>query len=118
MLMVADIDKKKIRNVVTKTCTERRRISLLKDSRIMKRLEEKVIYFADVRAPNMWGHYKNGDLKACHEVCEKKRGKRNKGDTWLWNEEVKEVESRKKDSDKVVHWNSTEENKRYKSMKK
>ena len=31
LLMVADIDKRKIRNVIRKTCTERRKISLLKD---------------------------------------------------------------------------------------
>ena len=30
-LVVAVVDNKKIRNVVRKTCTERRRISLLKD---------------------------------------------------------------------------------------
>ena len=35
-LMVADIDKKKIRKVVRKTCTERRKISLLKDVKIGK----------------------------------------------------------------------------------
>ena len=30
-LVIADVDKKKIRNVVRKTCAERRTISLLKD---------------------------------------------------------------------------------------
>ena len=35
-LLVADIDKKKIRNVIRKTCTERRKI-LLKDLEISKR---------------------------------------------------------------------------------
>ena len=32
--MIADIDKTKIRNVVRKTCTERRKISLLKELKI------------------------------------------------------------------------------------
>ena len=41
-LVVVDIGKK-IRNVVRKTCTERRKISLLKDLKVRKRLEEKVI---------------------------------------------------------------------------
>ena len=36
-LVIADIDGKKIRNVVRKTCTERRMISLLKDLKIRKR---------------------------------------------------------------------------------
>ena len=31
VLVAGDIDKKKMRNVVRKTCTERRKISLLKD---------------------------------------------------------------------------------------
>ena len=34
--VVADIDKKKIRNVVRKTCAERRKISLLNDVKIRK----------------------------------------------------------------------------------
>ena len=45
-------------------------------------------------------------------------GRRSKGDTWRWNEEVKEEVSRKKDAHKVTCKNSTAENKRrYKSMK-
>ena len=39
-LVMADIDKRKIRNVVRKTCAERRKISLLKDMKIRKRFEE------------------------------------------------------------------------------
>ena len=38
-LMVADVDKKKTRNVVKKTCTDRRVISLLKDVKIRKCFE-------------------------------------------------------------------------------
>ena len=38
---------------------------------------------------------------------------RSKGDTWWWNEGVKESMSRKKDAHKVMCWNSTEENKRW-----
>ena len=44
-------------------------------------------------------------------------GRRSKGDAWWWNEDVKKVVSRKKDTHKAMCWNSTEENKmRYKSM--
>ena len=39
MLAEADIDKKKIRNVVRKNYTERRKITLLKDVKIRKRFE-------------------------------------------------------------------------------
>ena len=41
ILAVADIDKKKIRNVVRKTCTERRKISLLKDLKIRSGFKKK-----------------------------------------------------------------------------
>ena len=45
-------------------------------------------------------------------------GRRSKGDTWWWNEEVKEAVSIKKEAHKAKCQNSTEENKRrYKSMK-
>ena len=42
-LVIADIDKRKIRKVVRKTCEERRKTSLLKDVKFRKRFEEKVI---------------------------------------------------------------------------
>ena len=80
--------------------------------KIRKRLEEKVIKLVDVGSPNLWGHFKDGVLKACDEVCGKKRGSRNKGDTWWWNEGVKEAVSRKKEAHKAICQNSTEENKR------
>ena len=72
----------------------------------------------DVGALNLWGQFKDGILKACDEVCGTKRGRRGKGDTWWWNEEVKEAVSRRKDAQKAMCWNSTEENnRRYESMK-
>ena len=36
-------------------------------------------------------------LKACDEVCVKKKGRRDQGDTWWWNEDVKKAIARKKD---------------------
>ena len=42
-LVIAEIDKKKIRKVVRKTHAEGRKISLLKNVKIWKRFEEKVI---------------------------------------------------------------------------
>ena len=44
----------------------------------------------------------DGVLKECDEVCGKKRGRRSKGDTWWWNEEVKEAVSRKKEAHKTM----------------
>ena len=74
------MDRKKIRNVVRKTLTERRKIRLLKDVNIRKRFEEKVIELVDIAVTNLWGHCKDGVLGACDEVCGKKMGRKNKGD--------------------------------------
>ena len=71
--VVADIDKRKIKKVVRKMCTERRKISLLKYVKIRKRFEEKVIKLVDVERSNSWGHFKDRILKASDEVCWKKR---------------------------------------------
>ena len=67
-LMIADIDKKKIWKVVRKTCTERRKITLLKDVKIRKRFEEKVIELVDIAELNLFGCIKDGVLEACDEV--------------------------------------------------
>ena len=72
-LVVADIDKKKISNVVRKICIERRKISLLNDLKIRKQFEEKVIKLVDVGAPYLLGYFMDRILRACDEVCGKKR---------------------------------------------
>ena len=41
--MIADIDKRKIRKAVRKTCAEKRKICLLKDVKIRESFQEKVI---------------------------------------------------------------------------
>ena len=81
--VIADIDRKKIRNIVRKTCAERRKISLLKDVKIRKRVEEKVIELADVWALNVRGYLKDEILKTCDEVF----GKGKKGE-----EEAKNIQ--------------------------
>ena len=56
-------------------------------------------------------------LKACDEICGKKKGRRYQGDIWWWNEDVKEAIVRK-DADKEMCKSGTEVNKaRYKNMK-
>ena len=92
--MIADTDKKKIRNVVRNTCIERM-ICLLEDVKIRKRFEENVIELVDIGTPNLGVHFKDRVLKVCDELCGKKRTRKSKGDTWWWNEEVKETISRK-----------------------
>ena len=50
----------------------------------------------DTEAVDLWESYKNGFLKACDELCGKTKGRRNQGNTWWWNEQVKEAIDRKK----------------------
>ena len=52
-----------------KTCAERSKITLLKDVKIRKQFEGKVIKLADAEMLNLWGHFKDGNTKACDEVC-------------------------------------------------
>ena len=118
LIVLADIEKRKIRKVVRKTCVERRKITLLKDVKIRKRFDEKVTELVDVGAPNLWGHFMNGVLESGDEVCWKIFGRKSKGDSCWWNEDVKEVVSGKKEEHKAMCQNSTEENKRrYNGMK-
>ena len=65
-LVVANIDNKKIMKAVKKTCAERE-VSLLKDVKIRKQFEGKAMKLIDVGATNMWGHFKDGGIKACDE---------------------------------------------------
>ena len=39
----------------------------------------------DAGIPNLWGHFDDCVLGACHEVCGMS-GQRGKGGTWCWNE--------------------------------
>ena len=51
-------------------------------------------------------------------MCWNKKGRRSKGDTWWWNDEVKEAVSRKEETHRVMYQNNTEGNKRrYDNMK-
>ena len=58
------------KGIVRKTCTQRRKISLLKE----RWFEEKVIKLVNIGLSNLRGHFKHGVLKACDEVCGKRRG--------------------------------------------
>ena len=70
-------------------------------------MKQKVTELVNVGAQNLWEHVKDEVLKACDEVCGKMMGRSSKGDTWWWNEEVKEVVSRKKEAHKVMNQSST-----------
>ena len=46
------------------------------------RFQERGKELVDVDALNTWNAFKNGIIKACNEMCRKKKGRRNHGDTW------------------------------------
>ena len=73
------------------------------------KFQKRVTKLVDVDAPNQWNTLKNIMLQAYDEVCGKK-GKKNHGDTWWWNEGVKEAIQQKKVAYKMCK-NRSEENK-------
>ena len=69
-LVIVDLDMKIIRKVVRKTWVERKKISFAKDVWIRKQFEENVMKLVDGGAQNFIGHFINGVLKACDDVCQ------------------------------------------------
>ena len=47
---------------------------MLKDDKIRKLVEEKVAKLVNIGATNLWGHLRDWVLRACDELCGKKRG--------------------------------------------
>ena len=64
-----------------------------------------------IDASNLLSVFKNDILQACDEVCGKKKCRKNHGDTWWWNEEVKEAMQQKKVAYMKMYKNLLEENK-------
>ena len=117
--MVTDLVKKKVKKVTRKEAIERRKVWKLKEDHTRARFEGRVgeLVSAD-DAPDLWKCFREGVLKAFDEVCGKKKGRRDLGDTWWWNEDVKEAIARKKDAHMEMCKSETEANKaRYKNMK-
>ena len=94
---------------------ERRKVWKLKEDDTRARFEGRVGELVSTDAPDLWKCFKEGVLKACDEVCGKKKGRRDQGDTWWWNKDVKEAIARKKDAHKEMCKSGTEA--RYKNMK-
>ena len=66
------------------------------------RFEGSVGELVSTDAPDLWKCFTKRVLKACDEVCGKKKGRRDQGDTWWWNEDVKKSIARKKDAHKEM----------------
>ena len=83
-LVVVDLDKK----VVRKQRIIRRKIWKLNENRTRVKFIKRVKELVNTDAPDVRKTFKNGVLKACDEVCGKKKSRRDRGDMWSWNEEV------------------------------
>ena len=72
----------------------------------------------DTKEPDLWKTFKDGILNACDELCGKNTSRRDRGDKWWWNEEVKNAVARKKAAFKELCQFPSEENKtKYRRMR-
>ena len=82
------------------------------------KFQKRVKKLVDVNAPYLWKTFQNSMLQVYDEVCEKKKGRKNHGDTGRWNEKVKKAIQQNKVADKKMCKNRSEENKaKYKNSK-
>ena len=59
------------------------------------RFKKGVKELVSTDAPDLWKTFKNDVLKACGELGGKKKSRRDQGDMWWWDEEVKDTITRK-----------------------
>ena len=110
-MVVVDLDKKVLKWVVRKERIIRRKIWKLNENRTRVRFEKRVKELVSTDAPDLWKTFRDGVLKACDELCGKKKSRRDQGDMWWWNEEVKDTITRKKAAFKEVCRFPSEQNK-------
>ena len=106
-MMVVDLDKK----VVRKERIIRRKIWKLNENQTRVRFEKRVKELVSTDAPDLWKTFRDGVLKACDELCGKKKSRRDQGDMWWWNKEVKDTITRKKAAFKELCRFPSEQNK-------
>ena len=109
-LVVIDLDEKVLEKIVRKRRIIRK-IWKLNENRTRVRLEKRVKELVSTDAPDLLKTFKDGVLKACDEVCGKKKCRRDRGDMWWWNEEVKDTIATKKAAFKELCMFPSEENK-------
>ena len=112
------MDKKRFKKIVRKDRIGRKRVWKLKDNETRSKFAERVEELVNVDTSDLWRSFKDGVLRACDEICGKKRGRRDQGNTWWWNEEVKVAVASKKEAYKEFLKDRSEENKdRYRNKK-
>ena len=110
-LVVVDVEGRKLKKSVKKSKRVRWRVWKLQEKEIKEEFERRVVELVDAEAVDLWESYKNGVLKACDDLCGKTKGRRDQGNTWWWNKQVKEAIDRKKKAFKTWCKNRSAENK-------
>ena len=68
-LVVTNIDKRRLKKVVTNERIIRRRVWKLKENNMKAKFQDRVKELINVDAPNLWNTFKNSMLQVCDEVC-------------------------------------------------
>ena len=90
----------------------------MKEDDTRARFKERRWELVSSDAPDLWIGFREGMLKAFDEVCGKTKGRRDQGDTWWWNKDVKEAIVGKKDVHQEICKSRTEAKKAWdKNMK-
>ena len=58
----------------------------IKRKKTLKKFKDKVKELVNIEAKDLWGLFKDGVLKACEQLCGKRKQRREQGSTWWWNE--------------------------------
>ena len=83
----------------------------LKEKKITEKFKEIVVELVDTDSMDLWGSHKKGVLQACDELCGKTKEKGDRGNTWWWNEQVRDAIDRKKKTCKLWCTNRSMESK-------
>ena len=95
-LLLADVDKRKRNKVIKKESRIKHMVWKLKEREMQEKFERKVEELVDVETTNLRESFRDGVLTTCDELCGKKKVRKNGGNKWWWNEEVRNAIARKK----------------------
>ena len=109
-LVVMDVVSKEMGKRVKEKFVPRRRTWLLRDAEKKKAFELKVTehWERTTKEVDVWERYRECVLAASDEVCGWTKGKCRHGETWWWNEKVKEAMDMKRTMFKVWRRDKTE----------
>ena len=95
-LVVVDVEEQKLKKSVKKSKRVRWKVWKPKEKELKEKFEERVVELVDTDSMNLWGSYMNEVLQACEELCGKTKGRGDWGNTWWWNEQLKDAIDLKK----------------------